>query len=111
MTDTMRCLFCKEELTDPVRTPDWEYEKIFIDFVCDNCHMEYTLLDDTKELVEYILKAKDYRMVINLVSKSCEIRKVDQIGRSSFVMQLNSIPQNINPQNVGEKIKTFLLFS
>ncbi len=107
----MSCQFCKGELTDPVRAPDWESIRIFVDFICDKCQVEYTLVEDTKELVEYILKAKDYQIVISLISDSCEIRKLDSIGRASFVMKLNSIPKNINPNNVGEKIKTFLLFS
>lgn len=111
MTDIMPCLFCKGELTDPVRTPDLDYIKIFADFICDNCRIEYTMIEDTRELVEYVMKTEEYRMVINLVAGTCEIRKVDQIGRSYSVMQLSSVPQNINPQNVGEKIKTFLLFS
>ncbi len=110
MTETMECLFCKNELTDPA-PPDWEYEKIFVDFICDNCNVEYTLVDDTGEVLEYIMAAEDYLMVINLISKTCEIRKKDQIGRSSYALKLDTIPQNITPQNVGEKIKTFLLFS
>ena len=111
MIKTMRCLFCKGELTDPARTPDFDYVKIFADFICDTCQVEYTMVEDTQELVEYIMKAKDYQIVINLVSKTCEIRKLDFIGRPTFVMKLDIIPQNVNPQNVGEKIKTFLLFS
>lgn len=118
--DFIECLFCKFSLKSSAK--DKNYTRIFTDYDCEACHAEFVVDEDSQQIVHYSLIDGDYKLQINLLSRTCEVRKGSHywtyINRGPTyhanwhtILTIPCLPGNVTPANVGSKIKTFLLFS
>lgn len=114
---TFPCLHCQQQLS--------VLDSIINSFVwqCERCHVRYGLTKQYGYYVAYdfTVDTGRYCLVVDLASEETELRYFPsdssnfdiRSGRlkSSLVMSVPYILQNINPSNLWEKIQTLLTFS
>lgn len=96
-----------------------EYRKYFFeDYDCDRCMAKFTRIESNGHVVEIVLRSGNYRLIINRDNGSCVLQKGEpgefegNMGMYwEVVLKLPTTPQNVNPNNIAEKIKTMLVFS
>jgi|SRR5579885_1833187 len=116
----MNCLFCQKDLTDPIRhddSVDGDYSVVFADYHCDACKANFVMLESIGQLTEYNFKYKNYTLEFSLTDETFWVDSIELIGSDPYarwetktIFKLNFLPA-LTPQNVAEKLPTYITFS
>lgn len=113
----MICLFCHQELTDQIKSwapalPSDQSRIVFEEFECKPCKAIYNTLESSGKIIDYSLDCETYRLCFGLEDHSFELvqYKFQRIGWPRLIVRLDSLPQNINPSNIENKLQTLLTF-
>jgi len=110
----MICPHCNREIL-LAKEPDTTYASVYY---CQNCRMEHIVVDEI-EPGDYVIEHKECRFYIDNKNNRARIEQrymyVESDTSITFrwytVLELPSIPQNLNKDTVEEKLKLYLLFS
>lgn len=116
-TPSHKCQFCRDycfHLTENYNPKCQETYR------CNDCKIFYTLRDNKIHMIQFAAKIKNkyYCLEIMCNDNKTYLREVEldsDEGQTytldnKIILELNTIPQNISPTNIEDKIKTFLVF-
>lgn len=104
----MICKFCHQKLTQV------DHYTVGAEFNCNDCHVDYIVRLEQKEIVHYYLYHNRYRICVspldNLFKIEYNIRPPGPHYHYKTVIKINVILDNLTPSNLAAKLQTILTF-
>ena len=109
----MKCIYCNVSCSqykwDLSQQEHWS---------CQTCNCSFRKKDDVQDLILFrrTINFKDYDARLHVIANQFEIIEWVRDDESSMwygkmIFSLKFIPDHITPQNIENKIKTYLIFS
>lgn len=110
----MICPSCQKELGSPKKHAETFTRRHY----CMNCKEEHIVWEDIKP-GDYVVEWNRYRIYCDVANNRSMVQRIYMdiesdtsiMYRWYTILELPSIPQNLNAENIERKIKTILLFS
>lgn len=112
-----KCHFCRDYCFRITRGYNPKLQETYR---CNYCKIEYVLQDNKVHIIEFAAKIKNKYYCLEIMCNNNktylkEIELDSDEGRTytldnKIILELNTIPQNISPINIEDKIKTYLTF-
>lgn len=109
----MNCLYCQMGLPACITSLDTTTNSFYLN--CKPCGATFQLQNDKLiyKTIRFYLNDQDpqYKYTEDHLHNRTTIYVAQDIASSKIILRLPFIVKNINPQNVKDKIKTYLTFS